>query len=53
MLGTHRARTVGGTAVELTFVHVGTLSEGKATRFTEYFDASPLVPELGAELGEA
>jgi len=47
--GTHRARTVGGTAAELPFAHVWTLSDGKATSFTEYFDASPLVAELGAE----
>ncbi|MGI5133110.1 nuclear transport factor 2 family protein [Pseudonocardia sp. CA-107938] len=47
VLGTHRVRTVGGIAAELPFAHVWTLSDGKATSFTEYFDASPLVPELG------
>lgn len=38
VLGRHRGRSAAGVAFEIPFVHAWTLSNGKATSFTEYFD---------------
>jgi ketosteroid isomerase-like protein len=50
-LGRLRGRTAAGNAFEISFVHVWTLSNGKATSFTESFDTVKMNAALGhAEL---
>jgi ketosteroid isomerase-like protein len=46
-VGHHRGRTHAGTSFEIPFVHVWTLSNGKATSFTEYFDTVKMNAVLG------
>jgi hypothetical protein len=46
-IGRHRGRSAAGIAFEIPFVHVWTLSNGKATTFTEYFDTVKLNAALG------
>jgi hypothetical protein len=42
VMGRNRARSVVGVSFELSWVHVWTLSKGKVTSFTEYFDTVKL-----------
>ena len=48
VIGRHRGRTVAGNAFNLPWVHVWTLSNGKATSFTEFFDTAKMNAALGA-----
>jgi ketosteroid isomerase-like protein len=47
VLGVHRATTANGVAIELPWVHVWSLANGKATSFTEHFDTTKLNAALG------
>jgi ketosteroid isomerase-like protein len=47
VIGRHRARTAVGNAIELPWVHVWTVANGKATSFTEHFDTTKLNAALG------
>ena len=47
VIGRHRGRTTVGNAFELPWVHVWTISNGKATSFTEHFDTTKLNAALG------
>jgi ketosteroid isomerase-like protein len=46
--GRHRGTSVAGNAFDVPFAHVWTLSNGKATSFTEYFDTVKMNAALGA-----
>jgi ketosteroid isomerase-like protein len=47
VLGRHTGRTVAGVSFEVPFAHVWTLSNGKATTFTEHFDTVKMNAALG------
>jgi len=47
-IGTHRGRSAAGNDFEIPFVHVWTVSNGKATSFTESFDTVKMNAALGA-----
>jgi ketosteroid isomerase-like protein len=49
VIGRHRGRTTAGNAFNLPWVHVWTISTGKVTSFTEYFDTA----KMNAALGDA
>jgi ketosteroid isomerase-like protein len=49
VIGRNRGRTTAGNTYDLPWVHVWTLSNGKATSFTEYFDTA----KMNAALGDA
>ena len=46
-MGRHRGRTLAGAEFDIPWVHVWTLSNGKATTFTEYFDTVKMNTALG------
>ncbi|MDQ1684752.1 MAG: uncharacterized protein QOC82_1489, partial [Frankiaceae bacterium] len=46
-IGRHQGRSAVGNEFEIPFVHVWTLSNGKATSFTEYFDTAKMNAALG------
>jgi uncharacterized protein len=46
-IGRHRGRLVNGAAVELPFVHVWTLRDGRATGFQEYTHGGIVLHALG------
>jgi len=46
-VGHNSGRTASGTAFDLPWVHVWSFSNGKATRFTEYFDSTKMNAALG------
>jgi ketosteroid isomerase-like protein len=47
VLGTHHGRSATGTPFDIPWVHVWTLSGGKATSFSEYFDTMKMNIALG------
>jgi ketosteroid isomerase-like protein len=46
-MGHHRGRSAAGVTFDIPWVHVWTLSKGKATSFTEYFDTVKMNTALG------
>ena len=46
--GRHRGRSVSGNPIDLPFMHLWTLRDGKATSFTEVLDSATAVQALGA-----
>lgn len=46
-MGRHRGRSAAGATFDIPWVHVWTLSNGKATSFTEYFDTVKMNAALG------
>jgi ketosteroid isomerase-like protein len=54
--GRHRGRSVSGNPMDLPFMHLWTLRDGKATSFTEVLDSAGALQALGASIvggGEA
>jgi ketosteroid isomerase-like protein len=47
VIGRHHGQTVAGNAFDIPFAHVWTLSNGRATSFTEYFDTAKMNAALG------
>jgi ketosteroid isomerase-like protein len=46
--GRHRGRTVSGNTIDVPWMHLWTMRDGKATSFTEVFDTAPVARALGA-----
>jgi ketosteroid isomerase-like protein len=47
VMGTHHGRSATGVPFDIPWVHIWTLSGGKATSFTEYFDTMKMNAALG------
>jgi ketosteroid isomerase-like protein/predicted SnoaL-like aldol condensation-catalyzing enzyme len=47
--GRHRGRSVSGNPIDLPFMHLWTLRDGKATSFTEVLDSAGALQALGSE----
>jgi hypothetical protein len=52
VLGRYRGTTTLGTACEVPWVHIWTWHDGKATSFTDCFDAGRVIPALRSRRAE-
>jgi ketosteroid isomerase-like protein len=51
--GRHRGRTLSGNAIDVPWMHLWTLRDGKATSFTEVFDTAPVARALEGSVDAA